>query len=81
MEKGWQAVEMTYGLGLAFTSLKSFPREPSEIHVKPLDDIVMHVLVGLECPCGVVRQDSGIYVHNSWDGRDNDETELEVKTY
>lgn len=72
MDKDWKAVAIEAPNIYQFTSFK--PHAVStEVHVKPVDDLVLHVLVGLECMCGVIKNDAGIYVHNSWDNREEDE--------
>lgn len=41
-------------------------------HVYPTNDLVPHILVGTDCPCGprVERFDGGyVVVHNAWDER------------
>ncbi|MEU5772715.1 hypothetical protein ABZ819_05340 [Streptomyces venezuelae] len=52
----------------------------NEVHVAPLDDVIVHVLTDL-CPCGPSPSpsplgdgsDGWVYTHHSLDGREADE--------
>lgn len=47
-----------------------------DVHVLPLDDLLPHIDVGIECPCDPVIEVYGanlLVIHNSYDDRENDE--------
>lgn len=46
------------------------------VHVYPLNDLGKHDLVGISCRCNP-RLDDGVVIHNSFDGREFIEKELE----
>ena len=50
--------------------LHGWSLEPCDngLHCVPVGDTQDHM--GEDCPCGAVRDDMGILVHNSFDGRE-----------
>ncbi len=40
-------------------------------HIFPPNDLVLHELVGTNCPCGP-RIEGKVVIHNAWDEREKD---------
>ena len=52
-----------------------------DIHVSPIDDLLPHDCTSPNCMCDpkvIVEGGKLVYIHNSYDGREDDEATLDI---